>query len=44
MTRPLSGDEQAVNDALQKKTQKASSEDIALASRCYKDLIRELNS
>ena len=28
----------------QKKTQKASSEDIALASRCYKDLIRELNS
>jgi phage-related protein len=28
----------------QKKTQKTSSDDIALASRRYKDLIRELNS
>jgi phage-related protein len=27
----------------QKKTQKTSPEDIALASRRYKDLIRELN-
>jgi len=28
----------------QKKTQKTSPDDIALASRRYKDLIRELNS